>query len=279
MSPPSGSTSRRRSPRSTGLVGLGIALSCEVALVDADQLTLSALGLRPRERAIAASAIALPVAIGGAALAFVGAFFASSLFPIGVARDAEPSPGLRMDVLPLVVGALVVLVTVVVVTGVAATRMTRLATRSLEPRRPGAAARATSGIGAPPTVTAGTHFALDRGRYRRALPVRSSLVGATFGIMVVVAVLVFSSSLDELASTPSAYGWTWDMTEGDTSASAKGDDCSPVTTRLTRAPELAAVGVDLQHRHRDRGSSARSVGLPAVRAGRSCRRRSKGAHR
>ena len=187
----------------TGLVGLGIALSREVALVDADQLTLSALGLRPRERAIAASAIALPVAIGGAVLAFVGAFFASPLFPIGVARDAEPSSGLRMDALPLVVGALVLLVTVVVVTVVAASRMTRLVTRSVELRRPGVAARTASSIGAPPTVTAGTHFALDRGRYRRALPVRSSLVGATFGIMVVVAVLVFSSSLDELASTPS----------------------------------------------------------------------------
>jgi len=42
-------------------------------------------------------------------------------------------------------------------------------------------------------------------------------------------------------STPSAYGWTWDITEGDTKAFAPGDDCSPVTTRLVRAPELTAV--------------------------------------
>ena len=32
----------------TGLVGAGIALSREIALADADQLTLSSLGMRPR---------------------------------------------------------------------------------------------------------------------------------------------------------------------------------------------------------------------------------------
>ena len=119
----------------TGLVGLGIALSREVALVDGDQLTLSALGLRTRDRAMAASAVALPVAVGGAVLAFVGAFLASPLFPIGVAREAEPVPGLDLDVFPLAVGALAVLVIVVAFTVVAAARMTRLATRSWEPTR------------------------------------------------------------------------------------------------------------------------------------------------
>src|SRR5262249_40400280 len=109
------------------------------------------------------------------------------------------------------------------------------------PVRQGTAARTAASIGAPPTVAAGTQFALDRGAYPRTLPVRSSLVGATFGVAVVVAVLVFAASLDHLVSTPSAYGWTWDITAGDTRAVAEGDDCSPISTRLVRASAVVAV--------------------------------------
>src|SRR6185312_13307767 len=57
----------------TALVGIGIALAREIALGDAQQLTLSALGMRPRHRVAAAAAIALPIATMGAVLAFVGA--------------------------------------------------------------------------------------------------------------------------------------------------------------------------------------------------------------
>jgi ABC-type lipoprotein release transport system permease subunit len=223
-----------------GLVGVGISLSREVALLDAEQLTLSALGAHPRERTLAASAIGIPVAAGGAILAFAGAYFASPLFPIGVASQAEPTPGLRMDEFALGVGVVSVVLAVVAITVVAAARVARLSP-SRGPVRPGLAARTVAAVGAPPTLAAGTQFALDRGRYRRALPVRSSLIGSTFGVVVVVAVLVLSGSLDHLVSTPSEYGWTWDVTAGDTEAVAKGDDCAPVSTRLTRAPELSAV--------------------------------------
>jgi len=72
----------------TGLVGAGIALSREVALVDADQPTLRALGVRPQARVLAAAAVGLPVAVAGAVLAFGGALVASRWFPIGVAGEA-----------------------------------------------------------------------------------------------------------------------------------------------------------------------------------------------
>src|SRR6185436_6971359 len=155
----------------------------------------------PRERTLAASAIGIPVAAGGAILAFAGAYFASPLFPIGVAAQAEPAPGLRMDAFALGVGVMGVLLAVLAITVVAAARVARLSP-SRVPLRPGVAVRAVAAVGAPPTLAAGTQFALDRGRYRRALPVRSSLVGSTFGVVVVVAVLVLSGSLDHLVSTP-----------------------------------------------------------------------------
>src|SRR5262249_12348882 len=53
----------------TTAVGIGIAISREVALSDADQPTLRAVGLRPLERVLAASAIGVPIALGGSLLA------------------------------------------------------------------------------------------------------------------------------------------------------------------------------------------------------------------
>ena len=225
----------------TGLVGIGIALSREIALVDGDQVTLSALGVRPAGRVLAAAAIGVPVALVGAVLAVVGAILASPLFPIGVARDAEPEPGVHVDGLAIAIGAAVVLLVVLTIAAVAGVRTARIARSAREPMRPTFATRAVAELGAPPPMAAGMRFALDQGRARPALPVRSSLIGATFGILVVIAVLVFSASLDHLVSTPSAYGWTWDTTVGDTQAQQTGSDCSPITTRLASERVVSAV--------------------------------------
>jgi hypothetical protein len=225
----------------TGLVGMGIALSREIALVDGDQRTLSALGLQTRSRVVAASAVGLPAAAVGALLAVAGALLASPLFPIGVAAQAEPDPGIRIDTQVLVLGGLAVLLVVLVISVLAAQRTARITRPAREPTRPLFSVRAVSQVGAPPPLVAGTRFALDKGSGRTALPVRSSLVGATFGVLVLVAVLVFSASLEHLVSTPAAYGWTWDTTAGDVASSQPANDCGPIRTRLVDVRLLSAV--------------------------------------
>ena len=165
----------------TGLVGMGIALSSEIGLTDADQPTLRALGVRLRVRVIAAATVGVPVALVGSVLALGGAALASPLFPLGVAADAEPDPGFRLDGVAL------------------AGRRGRGAARRAphrgargDPHRPRGRVGARAGpsrhgrprrlrAGAPPPLAAGTRFALDPGRSRPSLPVRSSLLGATFG--------------------------------------------------------------------------------------------------
>ena len=87
--------------------------------------------------------------------------------PIGVAAQAEPAPGLRIDAFALVLGAWACLA-VLAITAVAAAR--RAASPSREPVRPGVAARTVAAVGAPRSLAAGTRFALDRGRYRRGCP-------------------------------------------------------------------------------------------------------------
>ena len=220
---------------------MGIALSREIALADADQLTLSALGVRPLARVLAAAAVGLPVALAGALLALGGAIVASGWFPIGVAAQADPDPGIHIDAPTLVLGAVGIVLVVVAISAVAALRTARVVRRERAPSHPSLASRTIGELGAPPPVAAGMRFALDQGSARPALPVRSSLLGAVFGVLVVVAVMVFSASLDHLVSTPEAYGWKWDTTAGDLEAKPSANDCGPISTRLVRERVVSAV--------------------------------------
>jgi hypothetical protein len=55
----------------------------------------------------------------------------------------------------------------------------------------------------------GVRFALEPGRGRTAVPVRSALLGTVLAVALLVATLGFSSGLHTLVSTPSLYGWNW----------------------------------------------------------------------
>ncbi|HEX5587881.1 MAG TPA: FtsX-like permease family protein, partial [Acidimicrobiia bacterium] len=73
-------------------------------------------------------------------------------------------------------------------------------------------------------------------------PVWSSVIGTAFGIVVVVAVALFSASLDQLVSHPAAYGWTWDYVTSDTTAAQTTPaTCGNLDTRLTTMKGVAAV--------------------------------------
>ncbi len=195
-----------------GLVAFTIVLSREISLVGIDQATQSALGLTRPQRVAVAAFSALPVVLGGAVLAAAGAAAASSRFPIGVARRAEPDPGLSIDGTVLGLGALAVAGVIALIAVLAALRTTRR-TRSA----PSAPGTTTSLIGAAdragltPVATTGVRMALEPGRGPTTVPVRSGMFGAVFGVLGVVAVLVFASSVHSLAATPAHYGWTWDF--------------------------------------------------------------------
>ena len=81
-----------------GLVAITIVLSREISLTAVDQATQSALGLTRPQRIAVGGFQALPVALGGAVLAVVGAAAASPLFPIGVAgARTRPRSAHRRD--------------------------------------------------------------------------------------------------------------------------------------------------------------------------------------
>jgi putative ABC transport system permease protein len=193
-----------------GLVAIVIILGREISLTATDQGTQSALGLTRRQRLGVGTLHVLPVAFGGALVAAVVAAAASPLFPIGVARRAEPDPGLRIDGGVLALGVLAIAAVVIVIAFAATLRSTR--SHRVENPAPGAFAAALGAAtrtGLSPVATNGVRMAVEPGRGSSTVPVRSAMFGAVFGVLGVVAVLIFASSLDHLAANPARYGWTW----------------------------------------------------------------------
>jgi hypothetical protein len=61
-----------------------------------------------------------------------------------------------------------------------------------------------------PAAATGIRMALQPGRGRTAVPVRSAIFGATLSIAALSASLVFAASLGHLLNTPRLSGFTWD---------------------------------------------------------------------
>ena len=89
-----------------------------------------------------------------------------------------------------------------------------------------------------PSVTNGLRLAFEPGRGATALPVRSAVLGAIFGVVGLTAVLVFGASLGHLDATPRLYGWTWDFKAADDSFTTS---CGANDFGLTHQHGVASV--------------------------------------
>ncbi len=220
-----------------GAFAIGMVVSRDIARTRVQQATLQTLGMTRMDRAAVNAPRAAVVAGGGVLIAVLGAIALSPLFPLGVARRADPDVGLHADWLVLALGALAVASFVTAVVVVATLRTTRL-DRDLKVRsRSVTEAIAVSHLR--PTVANGVRMALDPGRDDRAVPLRSAFAGAVFGVLGVTAVLVYAASLTHLADTPRLYGWTWDVKTRDVADPQRGPTrCNADTFGAEKLPEL-----------------------------------------
>jgi ABC-type antimicrobial peptide transport system permease subunit len=200
-----------------GLILLAVAgqlLSRQLVLDSRDFPVLRALGMTPGQLlALSLARIAVVTAVGGA-LAVVVAIAASPLTPIGPARLAEPQPGLAVNVAILGLGlALIVLVPLALVLATAwrTARHSSAASRAADQAAPERSSRTADVLGAGGSLTRriGVRMALQPGRGRTAVPVRSALVGTAIAVAAAVASLVFSASFVHLLDTPAQYGQDW----------------------------------------------------------------------
>ncbi len=216
-----------------GLLGVALVMRRHFhSTVDPDLAALGAVGVTSRQVRAARLLTAAPFVALGTVVALGLAAVLGVLEPLGSMAREEPFPGWHVNLsilavaLPVVVG---ILVLIALVSG-----PTRLR-RPVPPLHTNAVAARLATAGAPPTTVVGTRMALQAGRGRTAVPVRSTLVATTLGIFGVVAVIVFVASLDRLVDSPERWGWVADAEVIDTQ--------DELTARLERDPLVTALSV------------------------------------
>ena len=198
------------------LAVLGQLLARQLALDSAEFPILRAFGMTRRSLlALSAARLAL-VTVAGAILAVAIAVAASPLMPIGAARLAEPDPGVQADVAVLAIGFAVIAALPLALLARPAWRAVSHAMGPLGVAEPAAGRTRPSLLAAtltsagPVTSGIGVRMALEPGRGRTAVPVRSALAGTVVAIAALVAAAVFGASLAGLVGTPGRYGQNWD---------------------------------------------------------------------
>ncbi len=199
---------------------LGQLLARMSFLDSGEYRTLRALGISRGTLLVVGLARAGLIGLAGAVAGTLAALAVSPLLPVGLARVADPYPGMHADVLVFGLGAVAaVLVTVAatawpawraVSAGPAAAGLGVPAPAGAGGRRgPRFLAGLTSGISSVPAML-GIRLALQPGAGRTAVPVRSTVASAVVGVAALTGALVFSASLGHLLATPRLYGVTWD---------------------------------------------------------------------
>jgi ABC-type antimicrobial peptide transport system permease subunit len=190
-------------------------LSRETFIESTEYPTLRSLGMTEQDLVRLGLLRAGAVAIVGGLIAVVIAVGLSPLFPTGFARIAEPHTGIAFDATAIGVGFVAVVAMVCLLSILPARRTARslgsaLGVAEVSTAKPSATVSALTRAGFPPSATAGVRLALEPGRGRTAVPVRTTIIGVTLGIAALATALSFSASLDHLLATPRLYGQTWD---------------------------------------------------------------------
>ena len=197
----------------TALLVVGQAASRVLASASADNQALAALGAT-RGQLTAAGLINVAAAGAlGAVLAVLLAVAVSPLMPIGVARLAEPDPGVSADATVLGIGAPVIVAMLLARTAWTARRLAaaRLAAAAdAAPLRRSRIADGLAGLGLPVSVSTGVRLGLEPGRGRTAVPVRAVLAGTTLSVLAVTGAFTFGANLVHLVQAPRLYGRAWD---------------------------------------------------------------------
>jgi FtsX-like permease family/MacB-like periplasmic core domain len=225
-------------------VGSFLALSQMVARqtwIDGVQYpTLRALGMTRRQLMAAALARVALVATAGAVAGAVVAAAASPLFPIGPARLAERHPGFAVNWAILGLGALAAVVLLLAAAAMPAWRATRASgsAQGVTDRasRPSRLASSAARAGLPASAAIGVRMAVEPGRGRTAVPVRSALAGLALGVAAVIATSTFGANLQRLVDEPSRYGWNWD---GMVDLGFGGVTSRDIHGLISRVPEIA----------------------------------------
>ena len=222
-----------------GAIGLLVTsqLLARLSFLEAAEYgTLRALGVsRAQLIAVSLARAALIGAAGGIIGVAVGVAL-SPLLPVGLARVAEPHPGINADLPILAAGLAVAIIFTAACAawpGWRAAAGGPLTGPAVRPAGRTALSRVASS--GPVPLAMGVRLALQPGAGRTAVPVRSAVASATLGVAALSAAIVFAGSLSHLLTTPVLYGVTWDamVTDG------AGDPLAPALATIRGDGQVA----------------------------------------
>lgn len=196
---------------------LGQTIARQTFLESSDHPVLRALGLSQGRLFTLGMIRAALIGLTGSALAVLVAAAASPLTPFGNARLVDPDAGFSAPAVPLLLGFVAVMVAVIALAVWPSLRAARSAAAGFGPSehsgatRPASLAERMSRLARLPVAGIGVRMALEAGRGRTAVPVRTTITATVVGVMALIAAIVVGSSLDRLTKTPRLYGWDWDV--------------------------------------------------------------------
>ena len=218
-----------------GGVLVGQALARAVSAGAADMPTWRAIGA---DRRIAVRALVFPsllsAAVGTVVAVAVGIGL-SERFPIGQGRLYDLDIGFHADWFVLGLTIIAVLLTVLAISMMSALWAVN-GRRSVD-RTPSTVGRWTARSGLPPALAIGSRLAVEPGRGRRAVPVRSALIGAIVGVLGVVGCFTFRAGLADAAASPQRSGIVWNFAFG----SGEGQIPAPKLTAIAHERDVAGV--------------------------------------
>jgi ABC-type lipoprotein release transport system permease subunit len=184
-------------------------LSRQAAAVAADHQVRRALGMTRPQMAAGSALATVPAIVTGGLVAVVGAALASSFLPRGLARRAEPDPGIRVDAAVLA-GGFVVTVLFACAAAWTVGWMFALPARQRARR----SVRGAIGPLPPPQVAFGVRMALDPAGDRGRATALSGVVGVALAVTGALAVGTVVASADHLRNTPELFGVSADLAVG-----------------------------------------------------------------
>lgn len=226
---------------------LGQTLGRQAMAEGIDYPALRALGVTRRQLLALGVIRASIISVTAIALAVPIAIALSPLAPTGLARAADPNPGVHFDLVALLGGALIAFVVLMLLVLVPCIRAARLAEQDeVFGRAESGAERASRSVeavtraGASASAVVGMRLALEPGRGRTAVPVRTTIAGVVLAVAALTITLTFGASLRYLLDTPRLYGLVWDADVGWDSATQQQFDDAVKAARAD--PNVALVG-------------------------------------
>jgi FtsX-like permease family len=226
-----------------GMVAVAQALARHFATQQASDRCLAALGMTRSERVASDVATVVPVALLGGLVAVAVGVLGSALMPVGVARRAEPDPGIALDGAVLLLGFVGIVLAVLLLAmlaGVAVSWRTRQITGARDAATPSRTMRVVRRTSLRPSATTGVGMAFEP-RGGTSWAVRSALVGVAFGVMGLIAVAVFIASAGTLVRSPDRYGSPFDAQISGFS----GDVLAEGGDELLADPDVVRAGLGL----------------------------------